>query len=119
VRATVIVTPQRIVLSPLLQRAAQNYTVVMRPRDGTTTLRPAVELPSSLRDVGVTATLSSPDERQSVEITLHLPADFNPAPHIGSHVQLRSGLASARDFTLPIEFAGRRPRPAFALNPPR
>lgn len=119
VRAAVIVTPQRVVLSPLPQRVAQTYTIAIRPRDGTAQLRPAVELPASLRQAGVTATLSPADERQGVEITLHLPAEFNPAPHIGSQVLLRSGLANTRDFTLPVEFVGRRPRPAFALNPPR
>ena len=119
VRAPVIVTPQRVVLSPQIQDQAQTYTIAMRPRDGTTKLAPTIELPTTLRAAGVTATLSAADQRQGIEITLHLPPQFNPAPHIGAQIALRSGLDHSGSFTLPIEFAGRRPRPSFALNPPR
>lgn len=118
VRASVIVTPQRVVLAPRIQTTAQAYTIAMRPRDGRMQLAPTAELPEALRAAGVTATMSAADERQSIEITLHLPAHFDPAPHIGSQIVLHSGLEDVGTFKLPVEFAGQRPRPSFALHQP-
>lgn len=119
VRSPVIVTPLRVVLPPVILEQPQQYTISMRPRDASKALHPSVELPASLLEAGVTATISPADERNALEVVLHIPARFASTTHTGSAVVLKSGLSPNSEFRLPFELSGQRLRPALAQRTPR
>lgn len=118
VRATVVITPQRVVLPPLRLTKALDYTIAVRPRDGKTCLSPAVGLSPTMVEAGVTVTVSAPDARQGVEVTLRFPAHFEPTAHIGGQVMVRTGAKNSAVAQLPIELSGRRRTAALARTVP-
>ena len=111
-----LVTPQRIVLSPLAGEHPQDFVVALRPRDGVTELQPEVTLPAELRAAGVTTSLGQPGARQTIELTFHFPPHFAASEHVGRQVEICSGLPSAAPTYLSIELPRRVPAASMALT---